>query len=407
MFATSLALVAQAFQGRERGTAFGIYGAVIGGAVAVGPLVGGAITSGIGWRWIFFLNVPIGAVAILLTLSKVDRSRDPHTRRIDWIGFISFSLALFMLVYALVRGNDAGWGSPEILALLIGAGLLLAIFLVAEWRGSDPMLDLSLFRRPAMVGISVATFAIAASIFAMFLYLTLYFQDDLGYKPFDAGLRFLPISVVSFFAAPLAGRLLAKIPARYLMGSGLLLVSIGCLFMARTHPDSGWAVLLPGLLIAGVGVGTANPVIASASVGVVPPQRSGMASGSSNTFRQVGIATGIAALGAVFQSQITHKVTAALLSTPAGRAAAVAHHAQLVTAFTSGQVRATVAAWPAAQRTAVIDAYRIGFSSTLNHLLVISTVVAFIGAVSAFGLVRQKDFVPSGAPSPEPAVAHS
>jgi predicted MFS family arabinose efflux permease len=258
-----------------------------------------------------------------------------------------------------------------------------------------------------MVGISVATFAIAASIFAMFLYLTLYFQDDLGYKPFDAGLRFLPISVVSFFAAPLAGRLLAKIPARYLMGSGLLLVSIGCLFMARTHPDSGWAVLLPGLLIAGVGVGTANPVIASASVGVVPPQRSGMASGSSNTFRQVGIATGIAALGAVFQSQITHKVTAALLSTPAGRAAAVAHHAQLVTAFTSGQVRATVAAWPAAQRTAVIDAYRIGFSSTLNHLLVISTVVAFIGAVSAFGLVRQKDFVPSGAPSPEPAVAHS
>jgi EmrB/QacA subfamily drug resistance transporter len=142
MFATSLALVAQAFQGRERGTAFGIYGAVIGGAVAVGPLVGGAITSGIGWRWIFFLNVPIGAVAILLTLSKVDRSRDPHTRRIDWIGFISFSLALFMLVYALVRGNDAGWGSPEILALLIGAGLLLAIFLVAEWRGSDPMLAL-------------------------------------------------------------------------------------------------------------------------------------------------------------------------------------------------------------------------------------------------------------------------
>jgi EmrB/QacA subfamily drug resistance transporter len=406
MFATSLALIAQAFQGKERGTAFGIYGAVIGGAVAVGPLVGGAITSGIGWRWIFFLNVPIGAAAILLTLSKVDQSRDPNTRRIDWIGFISFSAALFMLVYALVRGNDAGWTSSEILILLVGSAVLFGIFLTAEWRQHDPMLDLSLFKRPAMVGISLATFTIAASIFAMFLYLTLYIQDDLGYGPFAAGLRFLPISIVSFFAAPVAGRLLAKVHARYLMGTGMLLVAIGCLLMARTHASSAWTVLVPGMLIAGVGVGTANPVIASSSVAVVPPQRSGMASGSSNTFRQVGIATGIAGLGAVFQSQIKHSVTAALLGTPAGRTAAGAHQAQLATAFTSGQVRASIANLPAAQRTAVLNAYRIAFSSTLDHLMLIAAIVAFVGSIAAFALVRQSDFVPSGVPSREAAVAH-
>jgi EmrB/QacA subfamily drug resistance transporter len=291
MFATSLALIAQAFQGRERGTAFGIYGAVIGGAVAVGPLVGGAITSGIGWRWIFFINVPIGIFAIVLTLATVVESRDATTRTIDWIGFVSFSAALFLLVYALVRGNDVGWSSTEILALLAGAAVLLIVFVTAEWRGSDPMLDLSLFKRPAMVGVSIATFAIAASIFAMFLYLTLYIQDDLGYSPFQAGLRFLPISVVSFFAAPLAGRLLDKVHARYLMGAGLLLVAVGCFLMSHTNAGSGWTVLIPGLLVSGIGIGAANPVIASASVSVVPHERSGMASGSSNTFRQVGIAT--------------------------------------------------------------------------------------------------------------------
>ena len=228
MFATSLALIAQAFSGKERGTAFGIYGAVLGGAVAVGPLVGGAITSGIGWRWIFFVNVPIGVVAVFVTLTKVQESKDPNTRRIDWIGFISFSVALFMLVFALVRGNDDGWGSTLIIGLLVGAAVLLVVFLVAEWRQNDPMLDLTLFRAPAMVGVSLAAFTIAASIFAMFLYLTLYIQDDLGYGPLAAGLRFLPITVLAFVVAPFAGKLTVRIQARYLLGAGLLLIAAGC-----------------------------------------------------------------------------------------------------------------------------------------------------------------------------------
>ena len=247
MFATSLALIAQAFSGRERGTAFGIYGAVIGGAVAVGPLVGGAITSGIGWRWIFFVNVPIGVLAIFVTLTRIQESRDPNTRRVDWIGFVSFSGALFMLVFALVRGNDDGWGSTLIIGLLVGAVLLLVVFLVAEWRQADPMLDLTLFKRPAMVGVSLAAFTIAASIFALFLYLTLYIQDDLGYGPLAAGVRFLPITMLAFIVAPFAGKLTVRIQARYLLGTGLFLIAVGCLLMATTHASSGWTVLLPGI----------------------------------------------------------------------------------------------------------------------------------------------------------------
>ncbi len=400
MFATSLALIAQAFSGRERGTAFGIYGAVIGGAVAVGPLVGGAITSGIGWRWIFFVNVPIGVLGIFVTLARIQESRDPTNRRVDWIGFVSFSGALFMLVFALVRGNDDGWGSTLIVGLLVGAVLLLVVFLVAEWRQADPMLDLTLFKRPAMVGVSLAAFTIAASIFAMFLYLTLYIQDDLGFGPLAAGVRFLPITMLAFIVAPFAGKLTVRVHARYLLGTGMFLIAVGCLLMATTHASSGWTILLPGFVVSGIGIGTVNPVLASSAISVVPPQRSGMASGANNTFRQVGIATGIAGLGAVFQSQIESRTLSALHSSPSGQAVISHGGAALQGALAGGGVRQVLPLIPSAPaRTALLDAYRIGFSATLDHLMIIGAVIAFIGSIASFALVRQRDFVPSiGAP---------
>ena len=406
MFATSLALIAQAFSGKERGTAFGIYGAVIGGAVAVGPLIGGAITSGIGWRWIFFVNVPIGVLAVFVTLAKVDESKDPNHRRIDWIGFLSFSVALFMLVFALVRGPDDGWGSALITGLLVGAAFLLIVFVVAEWRQRDPMLDLTLFKRPAMVGVSLAAFTIAASIFAMFLYLTLYIQDDLGYGPLAAGVRFLPITVLAFAVAPFAGKLTVRMQARYLLGTGMFLIAVGLLLMATTHASSGWTVLLPGFVVAGIGIGTVNPVLASSAISVVPPQRSGMASGANNTFRQVGIATGIAGLGTVFQTQIEHHTLAALSGSPAGQAVVAHGGAALQGALAGGGVREAMTAIPsAASRSALLQAYRVGFSATLDHLMVIGAVIAFIGSIGSFALVRQRDFVPSVAHGPEAAPA--
>ena len=401
MFATSLALIAQAFQGRERGTAFGIYGAVVGGAVAIGPLVGGAITSGIGWRWIFFVNIPIGVVAIVLTLTRISESKDPNKRRIDWIGFVTFSASLFLLVFALVRGNDLGWHSGVIIGMLVGAAALMAGFLVAESLQQEPMLDLHLFRRPAMVGVSIATFCVAASIFAMFLYITLYVQDVLGYGPFQAGLVFLPLTMLAFVVAPFAGRLTVRVHSRYLMGTGLLLVAVGCYLMSFTHATSAWTVLLPGFIVCGIGIGTANPVIASASVAVVPHERSGMASGSSNTFRQVGIATGIAGLGAIFQSQVQSRTLAALAGSPAGREVASRGGGRLTQAITGGGVREAAGAIPSAgARQALLDAYRVGFTATFNHLMVISTCVALVGSVAAYALVRQRDFVPTHGPAP-------
>jgi MFS family permease len=399
MFATSLALIAAAFSGKERGTAFGIYGAVVGGAVAVGPLVGGALTSGISWRWIFFVNVPIGVLAVIITLLRVHESKAPSTRRVDWIGLFSFSGALVMLVVALVRGPDDGWGSTLIAGLLIGAAALLGIFLIAEWRQRDPMLDLTLFGRPAVVGVSLVAFTLSGSIFAMFLYITLYIQDDLGYGPLAAGVRFLPITMLAFVVAFFAGRLTVRIQARYLLGSGMLLITGGCLLMAMTHASSGWTVLLPGFVIAGIGIGTVNPALASSAISVVPPQKSGMASGINSTFRQVGIATGIAGLGTVFQTQLLERTTNALGNSPTGQAVASHGGAALQGALVGGNVQAAITALPSqAARAVLLHAYRVGFSATFDRLMIVAAVIAFIGAVGSFILVRQRDFVPSFAP---------
>ena len=247
----------------------------------------------------------------------------------------------------------------------------------------------------------LAAFTLAASIFALFLYLTLYIQDDLGYGPLAAGVRFLPITVLSFLVAPVAGKLTVRIHARYMLGTGLLLIAVGCLLMATTHATSGWTVLLPGFIVAGVGIGTINPVLASSAISVVPPQRSGMASGANSTFRQVGIATGIAGLGTVFQTQIQHHTLAALGRSAAGQAVAAHGGAQLEGALAGGGVREALPSLPSeAARQALLDAYRVGFSASLDHLMVIGAVIAFIGSIASFALVRQKDFVPSFAPAP-------
>jgi EmrB/QacA subfamily drug resistance transporter len=399
MFATSLALIAAAFTGRDRGTAFGIYGAVVGGAVAIGPLLGGAITSAWGWRWIFFVNVPIGAIAIMITIAKVAHSKDPRPRRVDWIGFITFSGSLFTLVFALVRGNDLGWGSTSIIALLVASAVLMVAFFVNETHTGDPMLELGLFRIPAFVGVSVVAFTIAASIFAMFLYLTLYIQDDLGFGPLPAGIKFLPLTLLAFAVAPFAGRLTVRVHSRYLLGGGMLLIAIGLLLMSYTSPTSAWTVLLPGFIVCGFGIGTVNPVLASGSISVVQPQRSGMASGANNTFRQVGIATGIAVLGAVFQTQIIAHTTAALNKTADGVAVLHRGGAQLSAALSAGQVQAASQRIPAAgARNALLNAYHQGFSTTINHLMIIAAIVAGVGAVCGFALVRQRDFIIPGAP---------
>src|SRR4051794_31887521 len=383
LFATSLALLTNAFSGRDRATAFGVWGATIGGAVAIGPLVGGALTDSLGWEWIFFVNIPIGVAAAFVTVAKVDESKDPDPAGVDWLGAILFSGSLFMLVFALIRGNEEGWSSTQIVSLLVGAALAMIAFVAVELRVGNPMLDLTLFRKRAFVGASVVAFALSAAMFSMFLYIVLYIQNVLGYTPLEAGVRFLPLSLTSFFVAPIAGRLAARMPARVLLGGGLVVTGIGLLLMNGITDSSDWTTLLAGFIVAGAGVGIVNPNLAQAAIGVVEPRKSGMASGINTTFRQVGIATGIAGLGAIFQSRVQDKVVEALAGTPVqDRAADIAH------GVAAGGGGGGVGASPAVQAAA-----KHAFISGLNELFVIGAVVAFAGALFAFVLVRQSDFV--------------
>jgi EmrB/QacA subfamily drug resistance transporter len=400
MFATSLALLVQEFHGRERGTALGVWGATIGAAAAVGPLLGGVLTEAFGWSSIFYINVPIGLAAALLTMRTVAESRNPAESRVDWIGTITFTAALFLLVYAIIRGNAKGWGSPLIVSMLAGSALLLIIFTISQFTQPSAMLDVKLFRKPTFDGASIVAFALSASMFAMFLYLTLYLQTMLGLSPLQTGLRFLPVTVVSFFVAALSGNLSARVPVRLLLSLGLLLVAGGLLLMRGLTATSSWTALLAGFIVAGAGVGLVNPALASTAVGVVPPQRSGMASGINSTFRQVGIATGIAVLGAIFESAITSKLTSALAGT-----AAQPHADQLGHAVAGGGAGVALGQVPAGQRAHVAAAVHSAFASAMNEILLVASIVAFIGAVLGLVLVRGSDFVAYRAPGPAAATA--
>src|SRR6266508_2825243 len=296
MFATSLALIAQEFQGRERGTAIGAWGATIGGAVAVGPLVGGALTEGLGWEWIFFVNVPIGIGAIVLTTTKLANLKAPDPEPIDWPGLATFSLGLLALIFALIRGNPEGWSSPQIVGSLAAAVVLLVAFFVVQYRQDRAMLDLSLFRKPAFAGVSAVAFGLSAGMFSMFLYITLYIQDVLGYSPLEAGVRFLPITLLFFFA-PIAGKLSARIPVRVLLGLGLALVGGGLLLMHGINLGDDWTTLLAGFLVAGAGIGLVNPGLAATGMWGFETVKAGMASGIRNAIRQEEVATGVAAHG--------------------------------------------------------------------------------------------------------------
>jgi EmrB/QacA subfamily drug resistance transporter len=276
MFATSLALLAQAFQGRDRGVAFGAFGAITGVAIAVGPVLGGALTSSAGWRWIFYVNVPIGVCALLATLLRVDESRNPSATRPDWIGFVTFSVGLAALVFGLIRSGSHGWGSAIVAGSLAAAAILLVAFLVAEWLQPEPMLDLRLLRVPTFNGALVAAWAISASIFSVLTFLVLYLQNILGLSAVDTGIRFLPLTGAIFLTAGIAGRLTTRVPRRLLIGPGFVLVGGGMLLMRGLAPASGWTHLLPGMILARVGAGLVNVPLVSTAVGVVEPARAGM-----------------------------------------------------------------------------------------------------------------------------------
>jgi EmrB/QacA subfamily drug resistance transporter len=400
MFATALAILSNAFHGRERGVAFGAWGATAGVAVALGPVLGGALTSGLSWRWIFLVNLPVGVAMLAVTLLKVDESREPHARPLDWVGFATWSAGLGLLVFGLIRSGPDGWGSTTVVASLVASAVLLVAFFVAERLQRAPMFDLTLLRKPAFVGGLVAAFGVSASIFSVITYLILYMQNVLGLSAIDTGLRFLTLSGAIFFTAALAGRLTARVPTRFLIAPGFLLVGIGLLLMRGLEPDMDWTHLIPGLLVAGIGTGFINVPLASTAVGVVEPARAGMASGINSTFRQVGIATGIAALGSIFASTLKDTVVTSLASTPIGsRADAIA---DAISA--GGGPRAVAGGIGAQAREAVGQAAANGFVDGLNLILLIAAILALVAAVLTLTLIRPQDFVSQeGSEMPEEA----
>jgi EmrB/QacA subfamily drug resistance transporter len=300
MFATSMALLANEFpQMQERAKALAVYGATIGASFAFGPLVGGGLTTAFGWRSIFIINIPLGIFALVATAKYVRESRDPEPRRIDWRGQIVLTGGLFLLVLALLQGNDTGWGSTQIVAELSGAGVLLALFALVERRVKDPMLPLGLFRVPAFAGAQISAFAISASLFAVYLYATLYFQHVLGLSAIEAGLVYVPGTILNAAVSGMTANMADKVSARVMVSGGLALVAAGLLIMTTAGVDSSWYEMLPGLIIAMIGTGMFNPAVIGVALGSVPENQSGLAAGVNDTFRQAGIAVGVAALGAM------------------------------------------------------------------------------------------------------------
>jgi EmrB/QacA subfamily drug resistance transporter len=409
MFATSLALIAQAFPvGRERAIAFSVFGATTGVAVAVGPVLGGVLTSGISWRWIFFVNLPIGVLALLTTLTRVEESRNPSAQRPDFLGFVTFSGGLAALVFALIRSNPDGWGSATVVVSLVGAGALLVAFVVAERLQSSPMFDLGLLRVPTFGGGLGAALAINGSLFALLTYLILYYEQPLHLSAAQAGVRFLPLTLAIFFASGIAGRISERVPNRLLISLGFALVGGGLLLMRGITPGSTWTHLLAGMIVAGVGAGFVNVPLAATAVGVVEPARAGMASGINTTFRQVGTATGVAALGAIFASHIRASVTHTLQPIVGAHAAAGIGHG-----IAGGEVGGAVAAKPGLH-AAIAHADRVGFVGGLNLILLVGAAVAFTAAALTLLTVREHDLIQpagghddaaAGAPAPAAAAA--
>ncbi|GAA4674771.1 DHA2 family efflux MFS transporter permease subunit [Gordonia humi] len=389
LFATSLAILAANFHGRDRGIAFGVWGAVTGIATALGPILGGTLTTGISWRGIFYVNLPFGVLALVLTYFLMSESKAPHARRIDWAGMITFTVGLFLLIFGFTEAGEKSWTDSTAITCFIAAAVLLIAFGIIEWKIREPMFDLDLFRVPTFVGGSIAAFCMNGSAFAMMMYLVLYLQNQLGLSAFQAGLRLLVFSGATMVVATIAGRLTEKLPTRWMIGPGLVLVGVGLFLMAGIDADSSWTHLIAGFIVAGIGGGLVNPPLASTAVGVVPVARSGMASGVNNTFRQVGIAVGIAVYGTLFSSAIVRGLQSRL----SDDATTAINPNDIASAVSAGQQSAVIDHAPAPFQSELAGAVGSSFASALNELLWVSGGLAVVGGVLALVLIRSKDFV--------------
>jgi EmrB/QacA subfamily drug resistance transporter len=303
----TLSIVTATFPPKERGQAIGIWAGVSALALAIGPLAGGLIVDNISWNWIFFVNVPVGAVGLVVSRLVIKESRDTsHEQSIDLPGLLTSGLGLFALTYALIEGNRHGWTSAEILGLFAAAAALLVAFVAIEHRSRLAMLDLSLFRIGAFSGANTVAMLVSLGMFGVFFFVSLYVQNILGYSPTQAGAIFLPMTLLIIVVAPIAGRMSDRIGSRWLMGAGMTIVGISLLLYQRVTVHSDFWTLLPSLLLGGIGMAMTMSPMTSAAMGAVPVDKAGVGSGVLNSFRQLGGSLGIALMGAILSSYLHH-----------------------------------------------------------------------------------------------------
>lgn len=385
---SSLAILSQTFpNGAERASAFGVWGLVMGVGASLGPMIGGVLVDLLSWRWIFLLNVPIGATLVAFTLSKVDESRNPEAVRVDWLGLTTFTAALFSLCCALIQGNELGWVSSPILGLLCASVVLFSAFVLIEQRQNQPMFDLSLMGNPAFVGTSLLAASNGASFWAMILYLPLFFQNVLGYPPLEAGLLLLPLTVPLLVCAPLGARLAQVLPARVLLSGGMLMIGLGFLSMYWVHIGSPWTAFLPGFLVAGIGAGLINAEIANVAISLLPPEQSGMGSGITSTFRHGAHALGIALLGSI----LTQRVASSLEKSPQILAGLISERStQLASQIAAGDLKGVVRTLPPELQNMFAQAAQNSFVEGFKLILLLAAVTAMLGALATFILVKDQ-----------------
>jgi EmrB/QacA subfamily drug resistance transporter len=301
----TLSIIAATFPPRQRGMAIGIWAGVSAMALAIGPLVGGLLTEHISWGWIFFVNVPIGVLAIAASILLIPESKDESAeQRLDLPGLLTSGIGLFALTYGMIEANTYGWTSPRIIGAFVVAAVLLATFVQLERHQRIPMLDLSLFRSGTFAGANLAVLLVALAMFGVFFFVSLYMQGVLGYSAVKAGAAFLPMTVLIMLVAPIAGKSSDRFGSRWLMTSGMILIAIQLLYFSRLGVEESYWRILPAMILGGFGMSLVMTPSAAAAMRSVPVDKVGVGSAVLNSFRQVGGAMGIALIGAIMAHQI-------------------------------------------------------------------------------------------------------
>jgi EmrB/QacA subfamily drug resistance transporter len=380
MMPATLSIITNAFPPHERGKAIGTWAGVSALALAIGPVVGGFLTEQVSWRAIFFLNLPVAAAA-------ARESRDTTVpKTVDYAGIAALTIGIGALVLALIEGNGWGWGSGGILALLGLSVAGLLAFVAVELRSANPMVEFGFFKSKAFLGASGIAFIVSFSMLAMFFFMALYMQNILGYSPLEAGVRFLPLTLVIIVAAPIAGRLTDRIGAKLPIAGGLFLVAFALFLQSRITVDSGYSQILPSFLLMGTGIGFVMSPMSTAAMNAVSEAKAGVASGILSMSRMVGGTFGVAAVGALFQTLSDHRLESTLSSLPL----TAAQKSWFTENIGSGDVGAHLRALDPAVAQRLDDALGDAFVHSLTYAMRLSMVVSALGALIALATIELK-----------------